>query len=63
LSLWWGVTPVVADLSDDLNDIVAGTVLRLRGEGRLPTPATVVVVNGSPDLEQSGANFVRLRRV
>ncbi len=63
LSLWWGVTPMVEDLSTDLNEIVVRTVQKLRSDGLLPTPATVVVVNGSPDLEQSAANFVRLRRV
>jgi pyruvate kinase len=63
LSLWWGVQPVVDDLSRDLNEIVQRTVRKLRDQGRLPTPATIVVVSGSPDLEQSGANFVRLRRV
>ncbi|HUE85271.1 MAG TPA: pyruvate kinase [Vicinamibacterales bacterium] len=63
LALWWGVKPVVADLAGDLNEIVVRTVQTLRDEGRLATPATIVVVSGSPDLEQSGANFVRLRRV
>jgi pyruvate kinase len=63
LSLWWGVTPVHADLAAEINEIISRTVQRLRDEGRLPTPATLVVVNGSPDLEQAGANFVRLRRV
>jgi pyruvate kinase len=63
LSLWWGVTPLVADLAAELDDIVAGAVQRLRHEAQLPAPATVVIVNGSPDLEQTGGNFVRLRRV
>jgi len=63
LALWWGVKPVVAELADDLNEIVARTVRSLRAAGQLPTPSTIVVVSGSPDLEQSGANFVRLRRV
>ena len=63
LSLWWGVTPLVADLAAELNELVAGGVQRLRNEGQLPAPATVVIVNGSPDLEQIGGNFVRLRRV
>ena len=63
LALWWGVKPVVADLADDLNEIALRTVQTLRDEGRLATPATIVIVSGSPDLEQSGANFVRLRRV
>jgi hypothetical protein len=57
------VTTVVVDLAVDLDEIVARTVLSLRADGRLPTPATVVGVSGSPDLEQRGANFVRLRRV
>ena len=63
LSLWWGVAPVVADLTSELDVLVRRAVQGLRDEGRLPTGATVVIVNGNPDLDQRGANFVRLRRV
>jgi pyruvate kinase len=63
LSLWWGVYPVVDDLSGDLSAIVRRVVAVLRTAALLPAPATVVVVSGSPDLERSEANFVRLRRV
>jgi pyruvate kinase len=63
LSLWWGVTPVVADLTSELDQLVRRAVQGLRDQGRLLTGATVVIVNGNPDLDQRGANFVRLRRV
>jgi pyruvate kinase len=63
LSLWWGVTPVVADLSGELDELVRRAVLGLRDEGHLATGATLVIVNGNPDLDQRGANFVRLRRI
>jgi pyruvate kinase len=63
LSLWWGVQPLVENLSLELNEIVERTVQNLRNQGRLPTPATIVVVSGNPDLELNSANFVRLRRV
>lgn len=63
LCLWWGVEPVAASLEGELDPLLARVVTALRDQGRLPSPATVVVVSGSPDLQKSHANFVRIRRV
>jgi hypothetical protein len=61
--LWWGVEPVVDSLSGAVSDIGARVIGSLREQRRLPSPATVVLLSGNPDLEGSEANFVRLRRV
>jgi pyruvate kinase len=63
LCLWWGVEPVVEALHGDLDNILSRVVNRLRDQGRLAAPATVVVVSGNPDLERGEANFVRIRKV
>lgn len=63
LCLWWGVEPVIADLSGELDAIVHRVADQLRAEQRLPSPATVVVVSGTPDLDRSESNFVRIGRV
>ena len=66
LCLWWGVESVVDSLAGDPSDILARVADRLRGTGRLPTPATVAIVSASPDLEgrdRRDTNFVILRRL
>jgi pyruvate kinase len=63
LCLWWGVQSVVDELPGRVDELVTRVVADLRRQQRLPSPVTVVIVSGSPDLERSGANFVRLRRV
>jgi pyruvate kinase len=63
LCLWWGVEPVVDPSFRDVDAAVLRVVAQLREAGRLPTPATVAVVSGNPELTRSDANFVRLRRV
>jgi pyruvate kinase len=63
LALWWGVHPVVDDLTGELEEIVMRVVASLRNIRRLPSPALVAVVSSSPDLDRSESNFVRLRRV
>ena len=63
LCLWWGVHPVLDRLSGGLEEIVDRVIAGLRATSLLPSPATVVIVSGSPDLERAEANFVRLRRV
>ncbi|MBA3271323.1 MAG: pyruvate kinase [Acidobacteria bacterium] len=63
LCLWWGVEPVLDALGGDPDGMLSRVVAALRDNGRLPTPATVVVVSGNPDLQRSDANFVRVRRV
>jgi hypothetical protein len=35
----------------------------LRRRGALPTPATIVIVSANPKIEQTGVNFVAVRRI
>lgn len=63
LGLWWGVMPTVDSLAGEPESVVIRVVDQLRAPGALPSPAIAVVVNASPDLEQSGANFLRICRV
>ena len=63
LCLWWGVVPVVDPLAGDGEVIATRVVDGLRRSGVLPSPARVVVVSSSPDLEKSGANVLRIRQV
>jgi pyruvate kinase len=62
LCLWWGVEPVVVDLSGENDAAAARAVQQMRAGGRLPDPATVVLVGSSPSLDRSGSNFVRVGR-
>jgi len=62
LCLWWGVRPVIRSLAGEVETIVDSVIETLRDRALLSTPATVVVVSGSPDLEKSAANFLRMRR-
>ena len=63
LCLWWGVDPIVDHLEGGLDAIILRTVTALRERDRLATPATIVVVSTSPNLECADLNFVHLRRV
>ncbi|MGQ0736288.1 MAG: pyruvate kinase [Acidobacteriota bacterium] len=63
LALWWGISPVTDPLTGGPDAIVARVAASLRERGLLPTPATVALVNASPDLDQRLANFLQLRGV
>jgi pyruvate kinase len=63
LCMWWGVAPIVDSLDGDAGAIVSRAVAHLRDRGVLATPATVVVVSANPDLSQSTANFLRIRKL
>jgi pyruvate kinase len=63
LALWWGVAPVCDDLSGEVDALLARVASTLRAQSRLPTPARVVVVSTTPDLDQGAANFLRIRMI
>jgi pyruvate kinase len=63
LCLWWGVHSVLDSLDGGFEDIVLRVVGALRDVRQLPSPASIVIVSGSPDMQLSGANFVRLWRL
>jgi pyruvate kinase len=58
LPLWWGVTPVIDSLVDE-SDAIAARVVK----ARFGSPSIAVIVNTSPDLESTKANFLRVRRI
>jgi len=58
----WGVQAVVLDLGEGLVPL-AELSARLRGSGRVPPGATVVLVSVNPDLGRPDANFLQLLRV
>ncbi len=61
LALWWGVVPIVCSLEGSMEAVESRIVESMRAAG-LSAPATVVLVNASPDLDQIAANFIRIRR-
>jgi pyruvate kinase len=63
LCLWWGVVSIVDRLTGDGDAVAMRVVDRLRPAGEIPSPARVVVVSASPDLEKSGANVLRIRQL
>jgi pyruvate kinase len=63
LCLWWGVVPIVDSLEGDEDTVVARGLESVRKTSALSSPATIVIVSASPDLDQAAANFVRLRRL
>jgi pyruvate kinase len=63
LCLWRGITPIVDSLDGDADAVARRVVARLRADGSLPTPATVVIVSATPDIAQPGVNFVALRHM
>lgn len=62
LALWWGVVPMVTSLEGTV-DSVSDRILALVRRIGLRPQSRVVFVNASPDLDQSGANFLKLRQV
>lgn len=63
LTLSWGVRPMVADLSGDLNAVAD----RLRGElverGAVAAGSVIVIVSVTPDVAPGPSNFLKLQRV
>jgi len=63
LCLWWGVSAVVERAIDDLEAAMVRITATLRQQGNLPSPATVVVVIGSPDIDRRASNLLGIRIV
>ena len=62
LALWWGVVPLVTCLDGGMDAVTARVLEQMAARG-FPAGATVVFVNANPDLSQSAANFVRIRKI
>jgi pyruvate kinase len=63
LCLWWGVTTLAGPLDANAEVAAAAIAGRLRAQGALPSPATVVIVSATADLNEDASNFVRVRRL
>jgi pyruvate kinase len=63
LALTWGVVPLVTEIRDDVDTTGAAIQEHLLARGILPPGSVVVYVSIDPDLDQSGANFLSLRRL
>jgi pyruvate kinase len=63
LCLWWGVSAVVERSTDDLEGAMLRVAATLRQQGSLPSPATVVIVSGSPDIDRRASNLLAIRIV
>jgi len=61
LALWWGVVPLVTSLDGGMDAVTARVLEQMAARG-FPAGATVVFVNANPDLSESAANFVRIRK-
>jgi pyruvate kinase len=63
LCLWWGIRPMLDALDGNADAVARRIVGTLRERGTLPSPATVVIVSATPDIDQLGVNFVAVRRI
>jgi pyruvate kinase len=63
LCLWWGVSATPDPSTDDLEDALLRLAATLRQQGNLPSPATVVIVSGSPDIDRRASNLLAIRIV
>jgi pyruvate kinase len=63
LALCWGVVPVVADLSGDVDSAAARIGRMLVERGAVAPSSVIVLVSISPELSDENANFLRLLRV
>ena len=63
LCLWWGVSAMIDRSTDDTEGAMLRVAASLRDQGILPSPSTVVMVSGSPDLDRRESNFLRIRIV
>jgi pyruvate kinase len=63
LALSWGVLPLMADLSGDI-DVAAGRIgATLVAAGVVPAGSAIVLVSMSPELGSGPSNFVTLQKV
>jgi pyruvate kinase len=63
LALWWGVEPLLADLSGDVGASARRIGATLTERGILPAESPVVLVSMSPELGPGATNFLTLKKV
>jgi pyruvate kinase len=63
LALAWGVTPVLTDLSGDVNAAASRIGAELVTRGVIAAGSVIVLVSVTPDLTHGPSNFVKVQRV
>jgi len=63
LALAWGVTPVLTDLSGDVNEAAGRIGAELVTREVIAPGSVIVLVNVTPDLAHGPSNFVKVQRV
>jgi pyruvate kinase len=63
LALSWGVLPLMADLSGDIDAAAARIGATLVTNGVIPAGAPIVLVSMTPELGSGPSNFLKLQRV
>ena len=63
LSIYWGVTPVCADLGENAESAGAFIGQQLVARGLVPSGAAVVLVSINPDLARDDANYLKIKRL
>jgi pyruvate kinase len=63
LALWWGVEPLMADLSGNVDDAARRIGARLVERGVIPAGSPVVLVSMTPELGSGATNFLKLQTV
>lgn len=62
LTLWRGVAALTCALEGDIDTVMSRAMDLAVARGLVADGALVVAVNATPDLDRSGANFLRIRR-
>jgi pyruvate kinase len=63
LSLYWGVTPVITEVGEDVDAAGAKTAQQLLARGLLTAGATIVLVRINADLSRTDANYLKIHRL
>jgi len=63
LALVWGMTPVLTDLSDDVNVAASRIGAELVTRGVIAAGSVIVLVSVTPDLTHGPSNFVKVQQV
>jgi len=63
LALVWGMTPVLTDLSGDVNETASRIGAELVTRGMIAAGSVIVLVSVTPDLTHGPSNFVKVQQV
>jgi pyruvate kinase len=63
LTICWGIVPLCVEIGANVDEARAHIVQQLLGRGLLTPGATVVLVNISPDMTRTDANYLKIQRL